>query len=225
MTDGVHAGHGHTLTRKASHALTRGNVMNDAFDCDCPDCPAVPFAHHLLEENARLRSLAGEDELTGLLNRRGMRMVWSTWCHAGDDLLRQTVAGVAMLDLDLFKPVNDQYGHAAGDRVLCHLADLVRATGGTGVRLGGDEFAVFLNPTRDDPFGALKTLAAAMAEPIAITPRVKVEVTLSVGAVRLDEVDQEADPEHWLGHLLRTADLRLYMAKDGGRARIVGPSR
>jgi diguanylate cyclase (GGDEF)-like protein len=199
----------------------------DALSCDCPDCPAGILARHLLEENARLRNLAGADELTGLLNRRGMRATWSTWCRAGGDLIRATVAGVAMLDLDLFKPVNDKHGHEAGDRVLRRLADLIRRTGGTGVRLGGDEFAVFLSNAHGayDPFDALRTLAAAVAEPIAVTSRDKVEVTLSIGAVGIDEVDQDDDPETWLGHLLRTADMRLYMAKDAGRARIVGPGR
>ena len=197
----------------------------DEIGCECPDCPAAVLARQLMEENSRLRNLAGEDELTGLLNRRGMRTVWSTWCHAGTEMIRSSVAGVAMLDLDLFKPVNDQYGHEAGDRVLLQLAHLIRATKHTGVRLGGDEFVLLLNPCRRHPFDDLRALAAAIAEPIAVTPTVKVEVTLSIGAVSVDEVDQDADPGHWLGDLLRTADMRLYMAKDGGRARIVGPSR
>lgn len=195
------------------------------FGCECPDCPAAVLAQQLLEENSRLRNLAGEDELTGLLNRRGMRTVWSTWCHAGIEMIRANVAGVAMLDLDLFKPVNDRYGHDAGDVVLRHLARLIRKSNHTGVRLGGDEFALLLNPRCQDLHGDLRALAAAAAEPVEISPNVKVEVTLSIGVVGIDEVEQANDPAHWLGDLLRTADMRLYMAKDSGRARIVGPGR
>jgi diguanylate cyclase (GGDEF)-like protein len=194
----------------------------DALTCDCPDCPAVQVARHLLEENARLRNLAGQDELTGLPNRRGMRATWSTWCHAGGDMVRRSAALVALVDLDLFKPINDIYGHEAGDRILCRLAGLLVATGGIAARLGGDEFVVFLP---DGPADVLQVFAAAVSEPVEVLPAVKVSVTVSIGAVAVGEVERHRDPDVWLGRLLRAADMRLYMAKDAGRARVVGPGR
>lgn len=195
--------------------------------CTCPDCPSAAIARQLAEENARLRLLAGQDELTGLLNRRGMRALWSTWANAGIATIRRSVAGLAMIDLDLFKGVNDRYGHDAGDRVLCHLAAAMKETGGTGIRLGGDEFAILLAPG-DDPFVAVKTMAEAAAQPVAITPGVQIKITLSVGVVALDEAVEAANsrgqaPVTWLGTMLSMADVRVYVAKDSGRACVVGP--
>lgn len=181
------------------------------------------------DEAERQRRRAGEDPLTGLLNRRGMRDIWSSWCRDGRHALSQRVGGLALLDLDLFKAVNDEYGHPAGDVVLGRLADLIRQHGLLGVRLGGDEFAVFLPPSRrsrdTDPLVLMRCLATEMAEPIAVDPRTTVRVTLSIGIVNLDEVTGRGVPEEWRGHLLGRADRRLYAAKESGRARIVGPGR
>jgi diguanylate cyclase (GGDEF)-like protein len=92
-----------------------------------------------------LESLALEDPLTGLLNRRGFFR----------DLARaiayraryRTSIGLLLADLDSFKAINDRHGHEVGDKVLVHLASLlrnnVRASDSVG-RLGGDEFAVII---------------------------------------------------------------------------------
>ena len=94
---------------------------------------------------ARLESLAQEDPLTGLLNRRGF------FRDLGRAIAHRTRYGTAMAillaDLDAFKPINDTYGHEAGDRALVHVATLlrnhVRASDSVG-RLGGDEFGLIL---------------------------------------------------------------------------------
>lgn len=86
--------------------------------------------------------LASTDSLTGLMNRRAfMESLHSCWTSEAPFV-------VAFLDLDRFKPLNDQYGHTAGDAVLEQIADRLRAFPdiNAAARLGGDEFAVALDP-------------------------------------------------------------------------------
>ncbi len=97
---------------------------------------------------AELEKLAETDELTGLLNRRGFN---SQLQRALSSASRYDEQGVLIyIDLDGFKPINDTYGHAAGDEVLRQVANLVhdgiRDTDYCG-RLGGDEFSVLLTRT------------------------------------------------------------------------------
>ena len=93
---------------------------------------------------ARLAALSEHDELTGLLNRRGFRRLAE---HALKSATRsRRHDAVLYLDLDRFKPINDTYGHAAGDEALRAMASVIRGTvreADFGARLGGDEFAVY----------------------------------------------------------------------------------
>lgn len=93
-------------------------------------------------EFARVKDhLALHDELTGLLNRRGLRQACTDWC--GDRINRHVI--VAVIDLNGFKAINDNHGHHAGDQALRHTAQGLQALAGPEtwlVRLGGDEFGV-----------------------------------------------------------------------------------
>jgi diguanylate cyclase (GGDEF)-like protein len=99
------------------------------------------------------------DDLTGLYNRRGLYAFL-------DEIADQPQArlGLLLIDLDHFKQINDRYGHLMGDRVLCAVADEVRAAAGTVTdlpcRLGGDEFALLLQA---DSLQALNQRAAQIA--------------------------------------------------------------
>jgi diguanylate cyclase (GGDEF)-like protein len=99
---------------------------------------------------ARLRSLSVTDELTGLLNRRGLIAEGSRLCAAARRY--RWDGAVIYVDLDGFKAVNDRFGHAAGDALLVSVAraltDSVRQSDVVG-RLGGDEFAVVLARTSE----------------------------------------------------------------------------
>jgi diguanylate cyclase (GGDEF)-like protein len=105
----------------------------------------------IAEQCARIRHLEDlsiTDELTGLLNRRGFRLELE---RALARARRRGETGVLLLcDLDRFKPVNDTFGHPAGDAVLRAVADLLRSQTRHSdyvARLGGDEFAVIMTDT------------------------------------------------------------------------------
>ena len=100
------------------------------------------------ERIARLERLAATDELTGVLNRRGFESALKR--HLAEAQRHDESGVLVIVDLDGFKPINDTYGHRAGDEVLRRVArllvDSVRETDYVG-RLGGDEFAVLLTRT------------------------------------------------------------------------------
>lgn len=155
--------------------------------------------------------LATIDALTGLLNRRAFFETAELYSRSGTD-------AVAIFDIDRFKQVNDTYGHAAGDRVLVRLAQILRGQGlrqsDLPGRLGGEEFAVLLPGTT--PANAL-----AVAERLRLALEQSgidsgeghiIRVTLSAGLAPL-----AGDAEHSLA----LADAALYEAKNTGRNRVV----
>ena len=169
----------------------------------------------LHESRERLRYLSEHDALTGLPNRVLMNERLRMALDFADR--NRTHVGVLMADLDGFKAVNDEFGHQAGDRLLCELAtrlkQCVRLTD-TVARIGGDEFLVLLSELRDPaeaPLIASKLLAAA-ASPFSIEDR-KVEISLSIGVVLYPEGGADAST------LMRHADQAMYAAKSEGKNR------
>lgn len=171
----------------------------------------------LAEREARIRrleSLAMTDELTGLLNRRGLLQFLQ---RALASARRHRESGVlGYLDLDRFKEINDTHGHGAGDRVLRHVGRLVRMQTrleDAAARVGGDEFVVVLG--RCSPrAGArrLQRLRATIAnQPLRLDGRL-IPVTASLGVVSFDG-DSELD------ELLREADAAMYADKRLGTRR------
>jgi diguanylate cyclase (GGDEF)-like protein len=125
---------------------------------------------------------------------------------------------VLLFDLDGFKPVNDTWGHAAGDRVLAVVADrarkCVRASDTVG-RLGGDEFLAILPETSlDGAIGVATKLGAALAEPYVLD-NATARLSASIGVALFP--DHGGDPEQ----LQRAADAALYRAKRDGKNRMV----
>jgi diguanylate cyclase (GGDEF)-like protein len=165
----------------------------------------------LLATASELRHLADHDALTGLPNRRRFEQELAR--HLAH-VRRYGPEGAALvLDLDCFKPVNDTFGHAAGDRLLarvaCVLRERLRATDVL-ARLGGDEFAILL--PRVDAAGA-----GAVARSLVETVRAEAltvdacGVTISVGVIAFDE-RAPAVPES----VLAAADIAMYDAKAAG---------
>lgn len=167
------------------------------------------------EENIRLLLLSERDPLTGLLNRTGLEHHLRTRLDQGD------AAAVALLyiDLDHFKPVNDTYGHAVGDRVLQEFASrlqrLVRPTDAV-ARLGGDEFTIVLSGVREleDAQRVAEKVVDMAQKPLQLDSQV-IRIAASVGAVF--DVGGSLD----LQRLLERADALAYQAKSAGRGRYV----
>ncbi|GIJ67462.1 GGDEF domain-containing protein [Virgisporangium ochraceum] len=154
----------------------------------------------------RLRHLAYHDALTGLANRTLFLDRLRAALAAGD------TPTVLMLDLDGFKPVNDQHGHHAGDQLLqavaLRLSRCVRDAG-TVARLGGDEFAVLLRTAPADPADLVRRLADAVAEPVKLGP----DRTATVVSVGVSIGMATAGPGTDLTTLLHEADLEMYAKK------------
>lgn len=158
--------------------------------------------------------IAFHDALTGLPNRRLLSDRLSQSLSRAE---RQSEKlAVCFLDLDGFKPVNDRYGHEAGDKLLIEIARrllaVVRAED-TVSRLGGDEFVVVLNglsgeQERDE---VLTRIASSIAIPIEISPDCRVNVTASIGIAMYPQDGNDADT------LLRDADQAMYRAKNSGQ--------
>ena len=163
----------------------------------------------LKKHEEELNRIAYFDPLTGAPNRRLL-----------DDRLRQAIAhsrrtgkplAVCVIDLDGFKPVNDQLGHEAGDQVLIGIVDrlgaILRASD-TVARLGGDEFVLLLEDIEGER--VLERVLEAIRTPIALASQ-QVCVSASIGVTLFPEDD--ADPDT----LLRHADQAMYRAKQRGR--------
>jgi two-component system cell cycle response regulator len=162
--------------------------------------------------------LAVTDSLTGLHNRRyGLYRLQQMMAAPGKGV------AVMMLDLDHFKGVNDQYGHAAGDEVLRRLSQRLRAelrAGDLLARIGGEELLVALS---DTDYDTARDCAERLRRRIAETPFAirdggpSISVTMSVGLALADLSSAETETAEGV---LARADRALYNAKSLGRDRV-----
>lgn len=189
-------------------ARGRVNEMNVALQA------ALAEVRDREEAAERATLLAEQDALTKLPNRR----------HLNDKLYPRMTAcvtsgdetAVLLLDLDRFKPINDTYGHEAGDAVLIEAARRMQAVcdgfEATPVRLGGDEFVVILNGMSG---GHIANMLAALliqeiSKPYAVADT-ELNIGTSIGIARHLDANQSIDD------LLRNADTAMYEAKRAGR--------
>ena len=167
------------------------------------------------EGEMRIAYLATHDSLTGIPNRGPFRerldAAWENGRISGEGF------AVGILDLDLFKEVNDSLGHAAGDRLLTQVArrlERVLKSTDTLARLGGDEFGLLLGMVTPENLPRLcGRLLAVLREPFNLGPGgfPPVRISGSLGIALFPE--DPSDPETLLSH----ADLALYRAKARGR--------
>ncbi|GIF06965.1 GGDEF domain-containing protein [Actinoplanes siamensis] len=157
---------------------------------------------------ARLTEQAFHDALTGLANR-------ALFLRNLSGSLSRAPVTVFLIDLDDFKPVNDRFGHATGDRLLVEVGRRLRGCVGSGdtvARLGGDEFAVLvdgLDPRRREAMAAeLRAALSGTVELDGVTVPLRASVGMATG--RPDR--------HGPGTLLHEADMAMYAVKNAGRA-------
>lgn len=192
LTDGDHITVGEILLKFISHASLEARYHEEVYQ------------------------LATHDPLTDLYNRRHFTE------HVDTEIARALRHGrplsLCIIDVDLFKPVNDRYGHIAGDGVLRQMAAILRAQvrrEDLAARIGGEEFAVLLPETGVD--GAREfaeqfriAVAGSLFHPGGETQHIT--VSIGVAEVRADRGDRP--------RLMQAADAALYRAKNEGRNRV-----
>ncbi len=175
---------------------------------------AISTAKHKQE----IDNLAHYDSLTGLASRPLLL-----------DRLRQSIkhinrqkklAALAFIDLDHFKPVNDTYGHEAGDFVLIEIAKKLKKTlrtSDTIARIGGDEFVLLLDDIDDVQKceELLKRVLLVLSIPIQLPNQYFVKISASIGVSIINNGKLDADT------ILRRADQTMYQAKNSGRNKIL----
>ncbi|MEO8248297.1 MAG: diguanylate cyclase [Burkholderiales bacterium] len=172
--------------------------------------PRMHSQHGELHDRAAELALAAQtDPLTKLANRAGLAS------RALAVLGAEAACALLIIDLDHFKPINDEYGHEVGDEVLVRVAGrLARLAdaGDTVARLGGDEFAILLTQvhSRDDLIIFAQNAIEAIRAPIELRGRTH-RVGASLGIARHPEDGRD------LSRLLRRADKALYRVKRQGR--------
>jgi diguanylate cyclase (GGDEF)-like protein len=161
-----------------------------------------------------LDQLAFYDRLTGLPNRRLL-----------EDRLNQLLAfaqrqqqniGLLFVNLDRFKPVNDQYGHDVGDWLLQNAAARMQGCvrgSDTVARIGGDEFVVLLPAigNLDEAFGVAEKIRGSLEEPFSQAGDLRLEISASIGVALYPQHAQTAR------ELMHFADNAMYIAKNIGR--------
>jgi diguanylate cyclase len=172
--------------------------------------------NELKEAHARIEELAQLDELTGLLNRR--YILKSLNAEMARAQRTSVACSVAIIDLDFFKRINDQFGHPVGDEALrtfavTLLANL-RIIDKLG-RYGGEEFLLILPDTaKDQAARTLDRLRAIVSEVDWTAISAGMNLTMSAGICSVRQEDSADD-------ILGRADAALYRAKDAGRNRVV----
>lgn len=168
---------------------------------------------------ASIQADALSDPLTGLLNRRGFESF-------GTQMLAQArknhlAAACLVIDLDDFKPVNDSFGHAAGDTLLKAAASLIRSSVAAGdlvARLGGDEFAVLIvgNAQGDAHALAQRVHGTCNGRTINLGNGQKAKLKMSLGGVYQHNLDAQTSVDS----LLDAGDQVMYQCKQQGKSRL-----
>jgi diguanylate cyclase (GGDEF)-like protein len=166
-----------------------------------------------------LEKLANYDMLTGLLNRHGLVR------HADAALARSHTHGeplaLIMCDLDRFKPINDQYGHEAGDFVLQQVAkrlEHIAREGDHCARFGGDEFILLLEQIQHPSLleDICSRITQALSDPIKLPCGTMIHVGISIG------VTLSRDGNATFAQLLKEADRQMYAQKSRQTKRFYG---
>ena len=187
----------------------------------------VEMQAELYAMNQQLERMAITDSLTGCYNRRYLMQQLE---HEIMTNIRYNIPfAIFLFDIDLFKSINDLYGHLVGDEVIKHTADTVRrCLRRTDIvaRYGGEEFTVYLPHTNRVQALMLAERVRQAVSSSEVRTGVNgrtVQVTISMGVLAVEESNSDRidDPKEYLRELFARVDAALYRAKNGGRNRIV----
>ncbi len=169
----------------------------------------------LQAELSQLSEKVSIDQLTGVLNRRGL----------DEAMLREVSRAqrggslcVALLDIDDFKHFNDNYGHHVGDTALQHLAKVIQDTlrpTDIAARFGGEEFVILLPDTSiEDAVETISRLQRALTKQFFLGNNERLLITFSAGVALFKETEEQVD-------VLNRADKAMYLAKKSGKNRVM----
>lgn len=176
--------------------------------------------NELEKELEATSDLVRHDQLTGVLNRRGLEDILAK------ESARATRHGstlcVALLDIDNFKKLNDSMGHDTGDKALIHLSTVCRNTlrpQDTVARYGGEEFIILLPDTPiKDAVAVLTRLQRELTKQFFLHGQERVLITFSAGVSQMQDTDNQSS-------VIKRADQAMYQAKQTGKNRVVSSSQ
>lgn len=172
--------------------------------------PLFLVSHSNITRAITAEKLSLYDPLTSLANRRYFTAFFENeWRRCFRD---QTEVGLLMIDVDHFKEYNDQYGHVAGDRCLCSIADIMssytRRPGDIAARFGGDEFIVVLGGSSDKECESIAKGVASAIKNLNFQLENGNPITVSIGCISLKPQQNSIDPS-----IYDRVDKCLYAAK------------
>lgn len=175
-------------------------------------------ATELQSLNEELRRLTITDPMTGLHNRRHFDAIMET--DLALSRRHNEVSSIIIIDLDHFKNINDTFGHKTGDRVLIHVANILKSKlrkTDTICRIGGEEFAVI---SRRAGIEDAMTVGEKLRKAVEMNPlqagKNCISLTISIGISSLPSTKQNTQPDD----IFRKADAALYFSKEHGRNRV-----
>lgn len=170
----------------------------------------------LVRSNHQLVHEVEQDALTGLKNRRGMEPLLERYFD--DWVIKGSSLTVALGDIDLFKQVNDSYGHDTGDLVLRRLGNLLACRiqpPAQVCRWGGEEFLFLFPLPLEQARCELEGLRRDVEQLSLCVQEQTLHVTMTIGLA-------SADQSSSMAHLIHLADQKLYAGKQAGRNQVVG---
>ncbi len=208
------------MLQEANEELGRLNLSYEQLVIELKEAKekSERLAKELSDANLRLQGLVYTDGLTGLFNHRYFQDTLRT--ELARSQRYHSYLSLILFDIDLFKNVNDTYGHMAGDQVLINLSQAIKKTirpSDVLARYGGEEFAVILPET---DITGVKVFAARLRRTIenltTETEGQRIKVTISAGGTTFCPEQPEVSKDM----LIKTADRGLYLSKENGRNQI-----
>jgi diguanylate cyclase len=201
-----------THTMQTDIVRSRDSMMQQSAEVEV----AQQKIQQLQAELSQLSEKVSIDQLTGVLNRRGL----------DEAMLREISRAqrgasslcVALLDIDNFKHFNDNYGHHVGDTALQHLAKVIQETlrpTDIAARFGGEEFVILLpDTTIDAAVETISRLQRALTKQFFLGNNERLLITFSAGIALFRETEEQAT-------ILNRADQAMYLAKKSGKNRVM----